>query len=101
MMTVDPVTPPLASVAVMVHDPGVLDAVYVLVTCPRALVLPASEVVPHEPKVVGDSESETGSSKATPELVVTVIVNVKLLMPLAVTLIGLATTLTAGGGGAK
>lgn len=72
-----------------------------LVTCPEAFVLPVAEAIPHDPATIGVVVNDTGSSKATPEPVVTVIVSAEVLVPLAGKLVGLATTRTAGAGGEK
>jgi len=64
-------------------------------------VLPVAVAIPHEPATLGVVVKETGSSKATPEPVVTVTVREDVLIPSAGTLAGLAAKCTAGGGGAK
>jgi hypothetical protein len=65
------------------------------------LVLPVAEAIPHDPATLGVVVNDKGSSKATPEPVVTVTVSAEVLVPSAGRLVGLATTRTAGGGGAK
>jgi hypothetical protein len=100
-MTIDPDASLLASVAVTVHVPAVVEEVYVLMTCPEAFVLPVPDTVPHEPAMLGVVVNVTGSSKATPDPVVTVTVMTVWLSPLAGRLVVPAATATAGGGGAK
>jgi hypothetical protein len=75
----------------------------VLVTCPAALVLPGAVAVPHDDGDVtlGVVVKVTGSSKATPDPSVTVAVISDVVAPPAGTLVGLAVTVTAGGGGEK
>jgi hypothetical protein len=73
----------------------------VLVTCPSAFVLPGAVAVPHDPATLGVVVNVTASSKATPDPLVTVAVIADVVAPSAGTLIGLAVTVTAGGGGAK
>lgn len=89
---IDPVVPPLASVALIRQVPAVVDAVYVLVTCPDAFVLPVADAIPHDPVTLGVVVNETGSSKATPDPVVTEMVKVDVLLPSAGRLVELATT---------
>jgi hypothetical protein len=57
--------------------------------------------VPHDAATLGVVVSVTGSSKATPDPVVTVTVIADVVAPSAGTLVGLAVTVTAGGGGEK
>jgi hypothetical protein len=73
----------------------------VLVTCPEAFVLPVADAMPHDPVTLGVVVNVTGSSKATPDPVVTVTVIAAVLDPSAGRLVGLAVTVTARGGGEK
>jgi hypothetical protein len=70
-------------------------------TWPEAFVLPGAVAMPHDPATLGVMVKVTGSSKATPDPVVTVTVIADMVAPSAGTLVGLAVTVTAGGGGAK
>jgi hypothetical protein len=55
----------------------------VLVTCPKAFVLPVREVGPHDPVTLDFVVRVTASSKATPEPVVTNMVRAEMLVPSA------------------
>ena len=92
MITTEPLVPAFSSVAVIVHVPALTDAIYVLVTCPNAFVLPVADAIPQDPLTLGVVVKETGSSNATPDPVVTDTVNTDVLVPSAGTLVELATT---------
>jgi hypothetical protein len=96
-----PVAPPSASIAVMVHEPGVVDAVYVLVAWLEAFVLPGRDAIPHDPAMLGVELRNTGSFMEAPEPVLTIIVRAVILAPSAGRLVLAAATKTVRGGGEK
>jgi len=96
VMVAELLRPALASVAVMVQLPAVLEAVYVLVALPVLSVVPV--VALRLPQLEPDEVNLTESPVTGPPLdVVTVAVTVEVVAPSAGMLAGLAVTAIAAG----